>query len=215
MHTHAITAVALACAILVLIAHPRVEGFPFLLLAAAGAAGAGGAGGISWMRSGALWSKGARPPNAVSFYKDGDLKGPRRDFLTGTLQKSLSKGKFGLGRDKENDTYSSVQVPPGMYVHAYEHNDFKGQYWGFGPGNHNLAQYGAEDKISSFKIEGTASVDPATAACQKAASGSADYSLRIANPGKNPYWVCPPGSTDTGCSWGMGADYEKRQCRRN
>jgi hypothetical protein len=215
MHSTILLYVAVACAALVMIAHPRHEGFPFLALGALAAAGAGG-GGVSFMRSGAIWSTGGRPAGVVSFYKDANFAGPRKDYASGAVQNSLSKGKFGLGKDKENDTYSSLQVPNGMKVQVWEHNDKKGATYTYGPGDYpNLGAQGFNDKISSLEVSGSAVVDtPEAARCRSAASGAGDYALRQERPNQTPWWQCPKGWVDTGCDWGMGAEYEQRQCRK-
>lgn len=127
--------------------------FPALALVGAGAAGGTVGGAILFQRflPGAKWSKGPRPANVVSFYKETDFKEPRRDFPVGSIQASLSKGFGRTGLNKENDTYSSLQVPPGMVVQAYVDNDFRGMSKVYPAGDYpNLADF--NDKISSFKV---------------------------------------------------------------
>lgn len=143
---------ACVVAVFLLIVHPtHRENFPWLL--AGLAAGGAGAGGLGYMKSGAIWSSGSRPPNVVSFYKDVNFGGPRKDYPVGAVQNSLSKGKLGMGVDKENDTYSSLQVPPGMQVQVWEHNDKKGATYVYGPGAYpNLNAQGFHDKISSLVV---------------------------------------------------------------
>jgi hypothetical protein len=206
---------AVACAVLVMVMHPRQEGFPFLFLGALAAGAGAGGGGLAFMKSGAIWSKGGRPASVVSFYRDPNFGGPRKDYASGAVQNSLSKGKFGLGKDKENDTYSSLQVPNGMKVQVWEHNNKEGATLVYGPGNYaNL--YGFNDKISSLEVSGSAaSLDtPETLKCRQQAAAAGQYSLRQAFPGQDPYWQCPSGWVDTGCTWGMGTDFEQRQCRK-
>ena len=146
---------ALAITAVVALIFLRIQKEPFLPLlllggAAAGGAGVGGAIVFQKLLPGAKWSKGPRPANVVSFYMDANFKGPRRDFVLGSVQASLSKG-FARTLNKENDTYSSLQVPAGMVVQAYADNDFRGvskvyptgDYPSFGDFN---------DTISSFKV---------------------------------------------------------------
>jgi hypothetical protein len=107
----------------------------------------------SFLKSGAKWSKGTAPGGVVSFYKDTFFSGPRKDYPVGTAQASLSKGVFGLGLDKENDTYSSLQVPQGLNVQVWEHNDYVGNNRVFTAGDYpDLRQFGFHDNISSLKV---------------------------------------------------------------
>jgi hypothetical protein len=104
-----------------------------------------------------------------------------------------------------------------MQVKVWEHNDRKGSSYTYGPGVYsNLGDQGFNDKISSLEVSGSAVPDnPETIACrQNAGDPSAEYGLREAFPNQDPWWQCPAGWVDTGCNWGMGADYEKRQCRK-
>lgn len=39
-----------------------------------------------------------------------------------------------------------------------------------------------------------------------------DWTQRI--QGSNGKWVCPDGWKDTGCNWGMGKEFENKQCNR-
>lgn len=124
----------------------------FLPLLGLGAAGAGGAVGVM-LKSGAKWSSGARDVSKVSFYKDKNFQGPRRDFGLGTVQNSLSKGYLRSGVNKENDTYSSAIVPDGMEVVVYADNDLRGRSYVLKAGQHpDLGAYQFDDIISSFKI---------------------------------------------------------------
>ena len=122
----------------------------FLPLLALGGALAG------FMTSGAKWSEGAIPANHVSFFKDANFKGPRRDFPAGTEQRSLSKGMFGLNikgmsMNAENDTYSSIIVPPGLQASAYADFNYQGLSQVYKAGKY--ANLGAvNDAISSLKV---------------------------------------------------------------
>ena len=182
------------------------EDFPFLLVGALAAAGGAGAGGLSFMSSGAKWSSGARPGNVVSFYKDINFQGARKDYALGAVQNSLSKGKFGIGLyDKENDTYSSLQVPPGLQVQVWADNDAKGQMTTFTAGGYsNLGEFGFNDKISSLKVTANASK------CNPPGGLNTQFTTRVLT---NGVWKCPLGWTDTGCSWEHGAN-GKKQCSR-
>ena len=107
----------------------------------------------SFLNSGAKWSKGTQPGGVVSFYKDTHFSGPRKDYPPGTAQGSLSKGVFGLGLAKENDTYSSLQVPQGLNVQVWEHNNYVGNNKVFPAGTYpDLRQHGFHDNISSLKV---------------------------------------------------------------
>lgn len=103
---------------------------------------------------GAKWTHGSLQPDHIRVYADINLTGKHRDFPVGTLQRSLSKGFLGTGLNKENDTYSSVYVPPGLAVEIYEHNDFKGRGVRLNAGRHpNLGLYNFNDKVSSLKVK--------------------------------------------------------------
>ena len=195
-----LTIAILVSVCVVLFAHPKKEEFPFLL--AAVGLGAGGAGGFAAMKSGAKWSAGARPQNVVSFYKDALYMGPRKDYGVGAVQNSLSKGRLGTGIDKENDTYSSLIVPPGMQVQVWEHNNATGKTGVFTPGMYpNLAHYGFNDNISSLKV---------TANATRCNAIGTQYTTRVLT---NGVWTCPQGFTDTNCHWTDGVN-GPRQCTR-
>lgn len=107
----------------------------------------------TFTKSGAKWSKGTKPGGVVSFYKDIQFGGGRKDYPPGTAQASLSKGVFGLGLDKENDTYSSLQVPQGLNVQVWADNDYSGDNKVFPAGDYpDLRDHGFHDKISSLKV---------------------------------------------------------------
>lgn len=181
------------------------EGFPWLVLGAAAALGGGSAGALSFMKSGAVWSSGARPANVVSFYKDAYFQGPRKDYALGATQNSLSKGKFGVGIEKENDTYSSLQVPLGLQVQVWADNDGKGKTATFTAGSYpNLATYGFHDNISSLKVTANATK------CNPPAGLNTQFTTRVLT---NGVWKCPSGWTDTNCSWTDGINGSK-QCFR-
>lgn len=182
-------------------------GIPLLLPILGGvASGAAGAGvKMAFGNSGALWSKGPRPKGVVSFYKDTNFNGPRRDFpIRPHVQNSLSKGHLGLGMNKENDTYSSAIIPEGVIVLAYEHNDRKGRRLFFSPGRwKNFGKW--NDKISSFEII------PENPGCTvNRFDEPYTYTRRQLKNGK---WVCPSGWTDTGCTWGHTLR-ETLQCKK-
>lgn len=146
------------------------ENFPFLALAAVGAATAGtGAAGFSFLKSGRISNGVGKGPGAedngspfnmngsfAAFYADVDFKGPYRSYSLGVEQNSLSKGKFGLGWQKENDTYSSAIVPNGLKVIAYQDNDRKGPSITLGPGKYSnlgsLNEGNWNDRISSLVV---------------------------------------------------------------
>ena len=138
-----------------LVHHAQLERFFPLLFAglAAAGAGAGAAGTAVGFNPGAGWSTGAMPTNAVSFFRDPDFKGPRRDFAAGAEQRSLSAGFLRVS-GKENDTYSSVIVPPGLQVTIYKNNSFQGASAGpIKPGRYSsLAQFGLDNAVSSLKV---------------------------------------------------------------
>lgn len=202
------TTIIAVIALLVLKIHNNTntnkEGFPFLLAALAAAGGGAAGGALSFKKSGAIWSNGSRPANVVSFYKDTNFAGKRKDYAAGAIQNSLSKGKFGIGAlDKENDTYSSLQVPAGLQVQVWADNDAKGATYTFNTGDYpNLVQYGFHDNISSLKVYGTT-----TSKCNP--SGS-QFTTRVLN---NGVWVCPSGWTDTQCYWTDGINGPK-QCSK-
>jgi len=196
------TSIIAILALLALKNHNNKEGFPFLLAALGAGAGAAGGGGLAFMKSGAIWSGGDRPGNVVSFYKDTNFAGKRKDYLAGAVQNSLSKGKLGTGIDKENDTYSSLQVPAGLQVQVWADNDAKGPTYTFGAGDYpNLNQYGFHDKISSLKVFATASK------CNPVGS---QFTTRVLTNGT---WTCPAGWTDTNCHWTDGSNGPK-QCSK-
>lgn len=195
------TVAAAVVALFMLLHHHTKDGF-FPLLIAATAAGGAGAGGLAFMNSGAKWSSGGRSANVVSFYKDTNFAGQRKDYPNGAVQNSLSKGKLGMGLDKENDTYSSLQVPPGLQVQVWKDNDAKGETATFPPGSYsNLQQFGFHDNISSLKV---------TATSTKCNAIGNQFTPRV---NVNGAWKCPEGWTDTGCDWvdGVGG---MRQCSR-
>ena len=105
-------------------------------------------------KSGAKWSTGAIPPNHVSFFKDANFKGPRRDFPAGTEQRSLSKGLFGIKYvNAENDTYSSAIVPAGLHAIAYADFNYQGKSIVLKAGRYpNLGTFLLNDAVSSLKV---------------------------------------------------------------
>lgn len=103
---------------------------------------------------GSKWSGGVRRSDHVRVYAHINFTGKHRDFPAGTFQRSLSKGFLGTGLNKENDTYSSIYVPPGLLVEIYEHNDFKGRGLRLYPGSHNdLNKWNFNDKVSSLIVK--------------------------------------------------------------
>lgn len=103
---------------------------------------------------GAKWSSGNLLPDNIRVYKDINFTGSFRDFPVGTIQRSLSKGFLGSGLNKENDTYSSIFVPPGIVAELYEHNDFKGRGLRLYAGRHsNLGKWNFNDKVSSLLVK--------------------------------------------------------------
>jgi hypothetical protein len=154
MSQHWILMAAAVVATLVVLHHDRREPFLPLLLAGLAAGGAAGGGAFAFMKSGAMWSKGPVPPNVVSVYKDFNFTGPRRDYPVGTIQNSLSHGKFGISAlDSENDTYSSVVVPDGLQAVLFEHNDLRGRSVVLGPGRYpDLRQQNFDNLASSLKV---------------------------------------------------------------
>lgn len=196
------TAIIAIVALLVLKNHNNKEGFPFLL-ALAGLGGGAAGGGAAFMKSGAIWSGGDRPANVVSFYKDTNFAGKRKDYPAGAVQNSLSKGKFGIGAiDKENDTYSSLQVPAGLQVQVWADNDAKGATYTFNAGDYpNLANYKFHDNISSLKVFATKS---------KCNPTGSQFTTRVLT---NGVWTCPSGWTDTQCYWTDGSNGPK-QCSK-
>lgn len=138
MHPTTALVLALACALAAFMAHPtKRENFNW----------------FGWTKSGAKWSSGTAGSNVVSFYKDINFAGPRKDYPIGAVQNSLSKGVFGLGGNKENDTYSSLKVPAGMQVQVWVDNDQKGATYTFPPGDYpDLRIQGFHDNISSLVV---------------------------------------------------------------
>ena len=152
--------------------HAQLEHFFPLVLAGLAATGAAtGAVGVGvGFNPGAGWSSGSMPTDKVSFFKDPDFKGPRRDFGAGAEQRSLSAGFLRIS-GKENDTYSSMIVPAGLQVWIYEHNNFQGKIAGpIGAGKYpNLgSQFDMDNRISSLKV--IADTTAAAAASPYAAS---------------------------------------------
>jgi len=177
---------------------------PLLGGVASGAAGAGVKMAIG--NSGALWTEGERPEGVVSFFKDTNFNGPRRDFMVRHhVQNSLSKGHLGLGINKENDTYSSAIVPEGATVYVYEHNDKKGREARLPPGRYKSFGGGWNDTISSFEII------PEPKGCKVSdIDPNYQYTTRVLSNGR---WVCPSGWQDTGCTWGH-TERERLQCAK-
>lgn len=190
--------VAAVLAFLLLAQHR--ENFLPLVVAAMAGAGAGGAATTGFMLSGAKWTSGNRPDNVVSFYKDTNFAGKRKDYGNGAVQNSLSHGVFGAGVNKENDTYSSLKVPPGLQVQVWKDNDAKGFSAVFPPGEYpNLDAFGFHDNISSLKVTTTGT---------KCYVSGTRFTPRELSNGS---WKCPSGWKDTGCDWvdGIGG---YRQC---
>lgn len=190
---------------------------PLLIPLMGGVLSGGAAAGtkIAIGNSGAKWSAGERPPDAVSFYKDHQFQGGRRDFPSYQYhaQNSLSKGILGTGLSKENDTYTSAIIPAGVTVVIYENNDKGGRKaYLYGPGRYsNLGRFW-NDRISSFEII------PEARGCSIPVVGDPDnvlkpdpayqFSTRVGPP-----WKCPDGWIDTGCTWGH-TGREQLQCAK-
>lgn len=182
--------------------------FPLLIPLAGGIASGGAASGTKFAigNSGAKWSAGERPSNMVSFYKDANFNGSRRDFPIDRhhIQDSLSKGHLGLGLNKENDTYSSLIVPEGAVVIAYKDAGRKGGRMYFPPGQFPNLGNGWNDVISSFEII------PETPGCTVGyPDPNYHYGTRTWDGSK---WQCGDWE-DTGCTWGH-TERERLQCRK-
>jgi hypothetical protein len=180
--------------------------FPLLVPLLGGVVSGGAAAGTRMAigNSGALWSSGERPNDVVSFYKDANFNGSRRDFPIHAhhIQDSISKGTLGFV-NKENDTYSSVIVPEGASVIAYWDAGRKGKVTHFPPGRYaSLGEW--NDKISSFEI-----IPEAKGCTERQRDPNYNYGLRIYDGSK---WHC--GSwQDTGCTWGH-TNRERLQCKK-
>lgn len=107
--------------------------------------------GLQSLLPGAGWESGLRSNNVVSFYKDVNFTGGRRDYHIGSVQASLSSGFLRTGINKENDTYSSLIVPEGMVVQAFADDHFSGTMKTYPTGGYpRLDDF--NDKISSLKV---------------------------------------------------------------
>jgi hypothetical protein len=95
----------------------------------------------------------------VAVYQDTNFVGGFRKYVAGATQNSLSKGLFGTGLFKENDTYSSILVPNGLQLTVFQDDGLKGANAVLGPGKYpNLAalpQGNWNDRISSLVVTPT------------------------------------------------------------
>jgi len=88
----------------------------------------------------------------VTFYPDTNYGG------TGV---KLGDGSYPISQMEAagipNDAISSIRVPAGFKVVAYQAGDYTGSSWTFTADNANLANTGGNDTISSFVITGSPS----------------------------------------------------------
>jgi hypothetical protein len=141
MHSSILFILIVVVAFLVVFRHDK-EGFLPLVIG----------GAYAYNKSGATWSKGPRPENLVSVFKDGNFEGYRRDYTLGTVQNSLSKGRLGSGWQKENDTYSSAIVPAGLELVLYEHENLQGRSLTLKAGSYASFPNNFNDMTSSLKV---------------------------------------------------------------
>lgn len=84
--------------------------------------------------------------NVITVYEHCEYQGKSLELGVGTHYHSFINSK-GF-----NDTISSIKVPPGLKVVAFEHDQFQGRQWTFTTDNSCIVNVGANDTISSIIV---------------------------------------------------------------
>ncbi|MDA1266708.1 MAG: hypothetical protein O2816_16630 [Planctomycetota bacterium] len=89
------------------------------------------------------------PPKSVLLFEhaDHDHNFPGRRWF-------LDRGRYVAPDDFEGDQASTVRIPQGLRLVLYDADDFTGARVVLGPGQHNLAPYGFNDRASSALVLG-------------------------------------------------------------
>jgi hypothetical protein len=80
-----------------------------------------------------------------------DLRLQNPDFASGERWQ-LGLGVFDASRDFANDRISAVEIPSGLQLTLFEHAQERGFKLTLGPGRHDLAPYGFDDRTSSLRV---------------------------------------------------------------
>jgi hypothetical protein len=85
-------------------------------------------------------------PEVVTVYEHCEYQGKSLELGIGTHYHSFINSK-GF-----NDTISSIKVPPGLKVVAFENDQFQGRQWTFTTDNSCIVNVGANDTITSIIV---------------------------------------------------------------